>query len=350
MNGYSSRLRLKIKNIVLVALVMLGFHFPFKSWSFENKNISVVIDDRIFANNLEYVGDVAKYEMGQTYFGNLWSSYFSVEFAQKQRFNAGLFMKMPFGSSDIIDLLLPLINLEASFMNEKLKLYAGTFATNHNFENAIINSNLFYTRPLELGLKLTSSFENWGHQMWINWQRMESEKANEKFDVGFAGALKWKGFASQLQAHIEHSGGQLFENKDKVSDDLSSALGLSYTKNIPHLNHITLSINQFFSVFRLRRPRSDLTSGRGIEGKIALSPLNFDFYLSLFQGHNYFHDSGEKFYQAEKYLQLGLGRIFHPYKELDISLDVRLKFVDGSFTHTEGVLVSWKYDMPILKR
>lgn len=156
----------------------------------EERQISLRVHDSIYANNIEYTGAVDRYREGETFFGNLLRTTADVEFPPDHYFKAGILMRMPFGSSKVVDPILPVLSLNSFFLEHQLQLIAGSLYNRHRVLEAMLDNNLFYVRPAEYGLQGLADFGHWSGEAWIDWQRMESQLHNEKFDAGLTGEIK----------------------------------------------------------------------------------------------------------------------------------------------------------------
>ncbi len=309
--------------------------------------LSLQLKDKVYANNLEYVGAVDRFREGETFFGNIFASSARLGFLENHFFNFGILARLPFGSSKIIDPFGPLISLESHFWEKKARLIAGSIENPHRSSEAIIDNTLFYVRPIEYGLQGIVDFENAQGELWINWQRMESFTQNEKFDTGGAGKLEWKNFFAKGEWHYIHVGGQLFNNPDPVQDDHAFAIGAGYSQPLAGIKKIQLSATRFFSSFTIRKFHFFHRRGQGSEFKILISPWDLDISGSYWKGKDFSHEDGDPLYKAGKYIQWGLQKNFKISEKFNIALDARLKFVDGTMAHTEGILFSWDLAYPI---
>ena len=61
----------------------------------------------------------------------------------------------------------------------------------------------------EAGLAWTFTGDAWKHEIWIDWQRVNTQDHRERFDAGATGELKVSRLAFiPLELHIVHEGGQ----------------------------------------------------------------------------------------------------------------------------------------------
>ena len=332
------------KRTPLLFIFLCGFSFfPTSAMGAE---LALRVTDSVYANNLEYTGPVDRYREGETFFGNLFVPTAELHFLPQHSFNAGVLMRMPFGASKIIDPIVPIIAFHSLFFERQLQVIAGSLNTRHRTLEAILDNNLFYVRPVEYGLQGIADFEQWSGEAWIDWQRMESQLHNEKFDAGLTGEIKWKGLFGELLWHYSHMGGQLFQNADPVLDDNALAGGAGYGIEVPWVNRIELSGHRIFSALTNRGKGS--REGRGFEARFSLHPSDWKIFASWWKGEEFFHEDGDPLYKAKEYVQFGIVKQFSFSKGFQIGLDARAKRVDGYFVHSEGVLFSWDWAFPLM--
>lgn len=334
-----------MKKIHFFVLVLFSFKSAFLCA--EAKTVSLFLANQIYANNLEYVGAVDRFREGETFFGNLLKTGTSLEFMPHQYFNAGVFLRIPFGSEKLVDPFFPIISLHSHFLDQRLEFIAGSLNVHHQTDEFISDNNLFYVRPVEFGLQTISRFSFFESELWINWQRQENEMHNEKFDTGIVAKVKSHGFFGKVQGHCTHIGGQLYKNADPVQDDVVIAMGGGYAHPIPWINTLELSVHRLFSIFRIRA--RELKEGEGYQTTFLISPKDWNLSWTSWWGNNFYHEDGDPLYKASRYSQFGISKIFQFSKDWNIRFDARLKIVNGNMVHSEGILFSWNMMQPLFK-
>ena len=97
----------------------------------------------------------------------------------------------------------------------------------HGLLPPLQRETLAFDRPYEAGLAWTFKGDAWKHEMWIDWQRVNTPDHRERFDAGATSELKMSRLVFiPLELHIVHEGGQLYAS-GPVADSAAFAAGLS---------------------------------------------------------------------------------------------------------------------------
>ncbi|HVG01683.1 MAG TPA: hypothetical protein VM842_02285, partial [Nitrospira sp.] len=139
----------------------------------------------------------------------------------------GVFANMPFGHETEISRVLPIVRLTYQPI-EQIAVVAGTVRTPHrDFHDAVFDNGNRFLRPLEQGAQMLVDSEYYRQDMFINWQQAFRGSASNRFDVGYAGQLRFGPFHFNGQAHWVHNGQSLFklDRSFQAGDNLVIAAG-----------------------------------------------------------------------------------------------------------------------------
>jgi hypothetical protein len=96
----------------------------------------------------------------------------------------------------------------------------------HGLIPALQRETLTFDRPYEAGLQWTFAGGRLRHELWLEWQRINTAQHRERLDAGInAELLARSRVAFPLQMHIVHQGGQLFAS-GPVTDSLAAGTGV----------------------------------------------------------------------------------------------------------------------------
>ncbi|MBI4400972.1 MAG: hypothetical protein HY581_05015, partial [Nitrospirae bacterium] len=120
----------------------------------------------------------------------------------------GIFFAVPFGGEDTLQLIRPIISLDYR-LTEGVHLLAGTLQPRHPLHDAVFDDLMYFVRPIEQGFQLIANTPYYQQDLFINWQQQNTTIKNERFDIGYAGKLKFGVLRLNAQFHYDHLGGEI---------------------------------------------------------------------------------------------------------------------------------------------
>lgn len=266
-----------------------------------------------------------------------------------------------FGGADAFTVARPLIRLAVK--GNRSTFAFGSFLTpwNQRIEDGPDRSGphallpplqietLTFTRPAEAGLQWTFAGRRLHHDMWINWQRLNTEAHRERFDSGAAGHIMLGRYASlPFQLHVVHEGGQLFA-AGPVRDSAAAALGLSLARRLGPVEKAAVDVYALASRYVPDRARPDRTrSGAAFLGRASVERSGWRAHVLFWRGDDFVKDEGDPNYQSIRrdgtryrgirdYAEGGITRVFHPADAVALGVSARLHRVENHYEYSYRV-------------
>ena len=202
----------------------------------------------------------------------------------------GLFGLGRFGSHEFLEHAEPMIALEVTqgpsrFLFGSLDTVATRhdivgpdYETPHGLLPPLQRETLAFTRGQEMGLQWLVHASRINHDAWINWQRLNTRSARERFDAGYRSAILLnQSLQLHGQWHLVHEGGQQFAS-GPVSDSQGVAVGLEWSRRagaarIVLDGHPVLTLRTKSRNADVRRDRCrGIPPGRARAGTLARAP------------------------------------------------------------------------------
>ena len=302
------------------------------------------------AASLIFYGDNTEFHNpfreGETIFGAAVRAEARAALNEKVTVAAGVFANQRFGSDSAFELVRPVLALRVH--GRRSTFTFGTLDTPragdppgpdrtgpHGLLPPLQRETLAFDRPYEAGLQWTFAGKRLDHDLWLQWQRLNTAEHRERLDAG--ARLEWRlrgPFSVPVQTHVVHEGGQLFAS-GVVRDSLALASGLvvSTRKRLPPGDRTAGSINAAqlavtFEVLGLwshdvpNRQQPDRTrDGAGFFGRAAVEKLAWRAHFLAWRGDDYIKDEGDPNYLSRRrdgtlyrgvrdYSEVGLARTF----------------------------------------
>src|SRR5262249_35178172 len=255
------------------------------------------------------------------------------------------------GSHSPIDRALPIISLRLHSPAQHLTL--GTLSTDradfgpdrttpHGLLPPLAAETLWFTRAYEAGVQWQVRTRKVAHEVWYNYQKLNTPEHREKFDVGITGRLPISGpAAAAYQIHVVHHGGELFEN-GLVSDSLAYGPGLILRGAVRTLDALSLEV---FGLAAHDRPDRAVSSGKRTTSGAALfvraagERNGWRGHLIVWRGNEFNHEDGDAHYQSHfatgeryrgtrDYGETGLTKLFRAAPGVDVEASGRLHRVE----------------------
>jgi hypothetical protein len=174
---------------------------------------------------------------GETIFGAAVRLDGRIEINRRVTVALGFFGNLRFGNDDAFDQARPVLAMTVA--GRRSTFVFGTLSTPvagvpagpdrtgpHGLLPPVQRETLAFERPYEAGLQWTFDGAVLQHDMWLQWQRLNTSEHRERLDGGARLAWRARGPVSvPLQVHIVHEGGQLFA-VGPVRDSVAVASGI----------------------------------------------------------------------------------------------------------------------------
>src|SRR5687768_7257904 len=162
------------------------------------RSMTFVAEVLFFGDNTEFRNP---YREGETIMGAAATFAVDIPLSERVSLVAGAFGTRRYGSDQAFDLARPVLSLRLT--NERSTLLMGTLspplagdpagpdrAGPHGLLPPLQRETLAFERPYEAGFQWKFAGASITHDMWINWQRLNTPAHRERFDVGAAGEVR----------------------------------------------------------------------------------------------------------------------------------------------------------------
>jgi hypothetical protein len=219
----------------------------------------------------------------------------------------------------------------------------------HGLLPALQRETLTFERPYEPGLRWTFGGTLVEHEMWLEWQRLNTSEHRERFDAGVNAALRPREAVSfPVQLHIVHEGGQLFAS-GPVADSLAAAAGAKFGHGMTAGARGSLEAYGLVSRYVPDRARGDLSrDGVGFFGRGAVEHGGWRLHLLVWRGRNFIKDEGDPNYLSvlrggaryrgtRDYAEIGGARRFQLAETAFLDVSVRVHRVERYYEYSYRV-------------
>jgi hypothetical protein len=316
--------------------------------------------------DLTFYGDNTEFRNpfreGETIFGAALQLAAISEVTDGIAITIGAFGNQRFGSEDAFELVRPVLAL--TIRGRRSRFVFGSFPARppesmsgpdldgpHRLLPPLQRETLAFDRPYEAGLLWTFSGTRLKHEVWIEWQRLNTAEHRERFDGGFTGAVAAHGPVSiPIQLHIVHEGGQQFSS-GPVADSAAAAAGIRIAGHLQSLES-ALEVYGLASRFVPDRAADERSrTGRAFFGRAAVATRGWRAHLIVWRGWDYIKDEGDPNYLSIRrngqgyrgtrdYSEAGVTRTFKPAPGVAISASARFHRVEEHYEYSYRVLAA----------
>jgi hypothetical protein len=311
-----------------------------------------------YGDNTEFAN---QFREGETILGVSGTIFLDIAISDAVTVRGGLFASGRFGSHEFVEQGEPLVALEVR--NKASRFIFGSLETVqarhevagpdretlHGLLPPIQDERLTFRRGQEMGLQWIVAAPRVAHDVWINWQRLNTSEHRERFDTGYRGQF---GLASTLQLigqwHLVHEGGQQF-NSGAVSDSQAGAAGLEWTQTLGR-SRLTLDGHAVGTRYVPDREQPDLIEGGlGVFARGAVDRGPWRAHLIVWRSNDTLKDEGDPNYLAVRtdgrlwrktrdYGEVGLTRRFAPAPGVDMFAAFRLHRVESHYEYSYRIV------------
>jgi hypothetical protein len=282
--------------------------------------VTVRADAIFYGDNTEFRNP---FREGETIFGTAARGEARVDLNDRVAISAGVFGNLRFGSESPFELVRPVLTMEVH--GRRSRFLFGTLDTPrvsvepgpdrtgpHGLLPPIQRETLAFDRPYEAGLQWLFKGSRLEHDMWLQWQRLNTPDHRERLDAGVRLDWRWRGiFSSPLQTQVVHEGGQLYAS-GPVRDSfvLASGIRLARRPEPPCARGVvcekpiakldgSLELLGLWSHYVPDRQQPKRTrDGAGFFGRAAVEGFSWRGHLIMWRGDDYIKDEGDPNYQS----------------------------------------------------
>ena len=311
----------------------------------------------LFGDNTEFRNP---FREGETIMGTAAAFVLEIPLGERAELRAGGFGMRRFGSDEAFDQARPVLALR--LRNARSTLVIGTLDTPRAGEPAgpdrtgphgllppLQRETLAFERPYEAGFQWQFAGHTIAHDTWINWQRLNTPHARERFDVGAAGEARVTRWLSiPFQAHIVHEGGQLFD-AGPVADSTAFGSG-AIVRTQAAGAALTIETYGLVSRYVPDRDAADrYREGGGVFARASVERSGFRVHTILWRARNFVKVEGDANYLSvtrggsdvrgtRRYGETGIARTFRPAPGVIIETSARLHRVQQRTEYSFRVL------------
>lgn len=326
--------------------------------------VTVRANVRVYGDNTEFRNP---FREGETVFGAAARVTVDAALGERTILTLGAFGDQRFGSGDAFELARPVISL--TVLGARSSFVFGTLPPPdaargpdlggpHGLLPPLQRETLAFERPYEAGLQWRFRGAILEHEVWINWQRLNTPAHRERFDAGATGEMR---LASALtlpfQALVVHEGGQLF-SAGPVADSVAGAAGLAVRGRAGAFGAASIEGYVLGSRFVPDRAEdaADL-DGAGFLIRGSAERGGWRGHLLFWRGRHFITEEGDPNYLSIRrdrsryrgtrdYSELGLTRVFRPDSRVAIHASARIHRTERHYEYSYRVLgvvdASWK--------
>jgi hypothetical protein len=350
----------------LLIIVCAGWSAPAQA----RQGLSAAGDVIFYGDNTQFRNAFSE---GETILGVAARGEARIELGNGVRLAAGVDASQRFGSESAFELVRPVLAL--SIRGRRSTFVFGTLDTPragtpagpdragpHGLLPPIQRERLAFDRPFEAGLQWLFHGARLEHDIWLQWQRLNTAAHRERLDGG--ARLQWRvarALALPLQAHIVHEGGQLY-GAGPVRDSLAIASGVVLSRttesgqsasaagSLKAPTAATLELLGLWShhVPDRQQPRRT-RDGAAFFGRAALEWRAWRTHLLMWRGDDYLKDEGDPNYQSVRrdgtrwrgirdYAETGVTRTFAPVAGAILEASFRYHRIEDHYEYSYRVL------------
>jgi hypothetical protein len=320
--------------------------------------VVLTTDVLLYGDNTEFRNP---FREGETIFGAAVRAGADVELTAAVTLRLGALGNLRFGSADAFEIARPVVALDvrrggSTFTigtlppPDALRTAGPDRAGPHGLLPSFQRETLAFDRPHEAGLMWRLDGQRVKHEMWVNWQRLNTPAHRERFDAGAAGSIRVSGaLAVPVQFHVVHEGGQLFA-AGPVADSMAFTTGAALSRAAGERARVSLEILGAASRYVPDRGRPEATrSGAAlfVRGAIARDPWRG--HLIVWRGDDFIKVEGDPNYQSIRrdgsryrgvrdYAEAGLTRSFRPAPDVRIEASARAHRTERFYEYSYRLL------------
>jgi hypothetical protein len=252
----------------------------------------------------------------------------------------GVFANMPFGHDTEISRVLPIIRLTYQPVQE-ITAVIGTIRTPHrDFHDAVFDNGNRFLRPLEQGAQMLVDSRYYRQDLFINWQQAFRGSAPNRYDVGYAGQLRFGMLRFNGQVHWIKNGQALFKldrsfnTQENVVAGGGPELLLEPSRYFPPLswwNEVGVRFT-YLTTYNEADDGTDATRGRGYELTTWLDLAGWRPWLSFWKDRNFLSQQGDPEYRASNFPEIGLAKVFWLSDRASIEFGAQARRIRAFFT------------------
>jgi hypothetical protein len=305
------------------------------------EHVTARADVLLYGDNTEFRNP---FREGETIFGSTARVSADLELNERVTLSLGVVGNERFGGDRAFEQVRPIVAL--TVRGARSSFVFGAFPVRrwdapigpdlmgpHGLFPPLQRETLTFERPYEPGLRWTFRGNVIEHEMWLEWQRLNTPQHRERFDAGLNAALRPRAPLSfPVQLHVVHEGGQLFAS-GAVADSVAAAAGAKVGWTIATQARAALEAYGLVSRYVPDRAQPDRSrDGVGFFGRGSVERAGWRLHLLGWRGRNFVKDEGDpnylslrrdgsRYHGTRDYAEVGAARRFQlaPSASLEVS-------------------------------
>jgi len=321
------------------------------------QHVTARADVLLYGDNTEFRNP---FREGETIFGAAARVSADVELNPRVTLSLGVLGNQRFGADDAFEEVRPIIALAVT--GGRSSFVFGAFPPRqsdapagpdlmgpHRLLPPIQRETLTFERPYEPGLRWTFRGDTVEHEMWLEWQRLNTPEHRERFDAGINAAIRPRAVLSlPFQLHVVHEGGQLFAS-GVVADSVAAAAGVKVAGTVATETRGSLETYGLVSRYVPDRARPERSrDGVGFFGRGAVERDGWRLHLIVWRGRNFIKDEGDANYLSLRrdgaryqgtrdYAEIGAARRFQLAPSASLEISVRYHRIERFYEYSYRV-------------
>ena len=321
--------------------------------------ISLHVDPVFYADDTEFANP---FRPGGTILGSFQRIFVEIEPSDRATLQLGLYAMERAGSHSPVDRGLPIVSLRLGSPRQQFILgtlrppsdhreaFGPDRTTPHGLLPPLGVETLWFTRAYEAGVQWVTRTERVAHDVWFDYQTLNTPEHREHFDAGAVGRLAIAGpFALGYQAHIVHHGGEQYQS-GPVADSFGYGPGLMVERPLARLDAVSLEVFGLVADDRPDRAAPLRTvEGKGVFVRAAAEKRRWRGHVIVWRGDDFNHEDGDpnylskdrsgmRYHGTRDYSELGLARLFRPAPAVDLEGSVRMHRIEAHFGYSFRLL------------
>lgn len=343
-----------------VILLLAGWPPPLLA----QPGVTLHADLLFYGDNTEFRNP---FREGETIFGAVVRVWAGIDAGDRVTISLGALTNQRFGSSDAFELVRPIASLTVRGATSSFVM--GTLpqprpaegpdrGSPHGLLPPLQRETLTFERPYEAGLAWTFRGTRLQHEMWLNWQRLNTPSHRERFDAGAVADVHTTGWLTiPLQFHVVHEGGQQFAS-GPVADSFGGAAGVLLRRAVTAKATAMIDVHGLLSRFVPDRSLPQRSrNGAGFFGRVALARSGWRGHVIFWRGDDFITEEGDPNYLSRRrngslyrgvrdYAEAGITRTFQLAPDVQLQASARLHRVEQHYEYSYRILgnanLRWK--------
>jgi hypothetical protein len=310
------------------------------------RSMALVAEVLFFGDNTEFR---SPYRDGETIMGTAAVFAVDIPLGEGASLTAGAFGTRRYGGDRAFDLARPVLTLRLA--GDRSTVLMGTLRAPaagdpagpdrtgpHGMLPPLQRETLAFERPYEAGFQWLFAGATLTHDIWINWQRLNTPAHRERFDAGAAGEARVTSWlAIPFQAHVVHEGGQLFAS-GPVADSTAMASGAVVTTRRAGCELRVETIGVLTRYVPDRDAADRYVEGSGAFLRAGVERGGWRGHAIVWRSEDFVKVEGDANYRAPRYGETGLTRTLRPAPDVLVETSARLHRVGGRTDYSFRVL------------